>query len=117
MFRIEKRYDEYGEGLYDIYITRGDTGFIEIPLFDNDNEPYTPIEGDSVRFAVKKKYKDEECLVLKPIPIETLILEIKPEDTKELEFGKYVYDIEFTDSLGHVSTFIRGSFIVDKEVH
>lgn len=114
MFKIEKGYDECH---YDITITRGDTGFIQIPLFNNDNESYTPVEGDSLRFAVKKKYKDEECLILKSIPIETLILEIAPQDTKPLDFAKYVYDIEFTDSYGHVSTFIEGAFIVDKEVY
>lgn len=114
MFVVEKGYED---GEYNITITRGDTGFIEIPLFDNDDEPYTPVEGDKLRFAVKKKHKDEECLILKDISIDTCILEIEPSDTKHLEFGTYVYDLEFTDSLDHVSTFIFGKFKVDKEVY
>ena len=113
MFDIEKGTEK---GEYNIMITRGDTGFIYIPLYDDDDEPYTPVEGDKLRFAVKKKYKDEECLILKDIPIQTQVLTIEPSDTKPLAFGKYVHDFEFTDSLGHVSTFVWGIFEVTEEV-
>ncbi len=100
-----------------INLTRGDTGILEISLVDGDGNPYIPIEGDRLRFAMKKKFTDPDCLILKQIPLDTMLLEIKPEDTKSLAFSRYVYDIEFTDSVGHVSTVILGEFNVTKEVH
>lgn len=113
MYKIEKIEDK----IYDITLTRGDTLFLEYPLYDEDDNPYTPEEGDSIRFAMKKKYKDEEPLVVVDIPIDTCLLEIKPEHTKPLNFGDYVYDVELTDKYGHVSTFSKGKFTVDTEVY
>ena len=118
MYYIEEVYDEKFEGkVWNITLTRADTLFIEFPLFDDDDEPYTPVEGDSLRFAMKKKYKDEEPLILIDIPTNTCLLEIRPEHTKPLPFGDYYYDVEFTDSMDHVSTILKGTFTVDKEVH
>lgn len=113
MYKIEKIDDK----VYDITLTRGDTMFLEFPLFEDDDTPYTPVEGDQLRFAAKKKYKDELPLILIDIPMNTCILEIKPSHTKPLNFGDYVYDVEFTDSLGHVQTIVEGTFTVDKEVY
>lgn len=108
---------------YDITLTRGDTAIITVPLYEIDEEghetPYTPIAGEKVRFAMSDKYgaTRSEVLILKEIPIDTLILEIDPEDTKPLKFGKYKYDIEFTDAAGHVSTGLSAIFEVAKEVY
>lgn len=43
-----------------------------------NNAPYIPVEGDSLRFAMKKRYSDpdEEVILMKDIPVETRILEI-----------------------------------------
>ena len=49
--------------------------------------------------------------------MDTLVLEVEPQDTADLNFGKYVYDVEFTDAAGHVSTIILANFILTKEVH
>lgn len=113
MYKIEKIEDK----IYDITLTRGDTLFLEFPLYDEDDNPYDPVEGEKLRFALKKKHKDENPLVLIDIPIDTCLLEIKPEHTKPLNFGNYVYDVEFTDLYGHVSTIIKGVFTVDTEVY
>lgn len=108
---------------YDITLTRGDTAIISVPLVNVDDEghetPYTPHQGESLRFAMSDKYgaTRSEVLILKEIPIDTLILEIDPEDTKPLKFGKYKYDIEFTDAQGHVSTGLSAIFEVGKEVY
>ncbi len=102
---------------YNIFLTRGDSAFLKFSLEDNDGNPYTPVEGDSIRFAMKKRIKDEVPLIIKDIPIDTLICEIVPSDTKELAFGEYKYDVEFTDHLGHVSTIILGSFTITEEVY
>lgn len=75
---------------------------------------YTPVEGDIVRFAMKRPnmlpdgsdYEDTVPIVYKEIPIDTMILELEPGDTKTLSCGKYVYDIEITLADGFVDTFI-----------
>jgi len=99
-----------------ITLTRGDTGFFEISLVDKNNEPYVPQEGDRLRFALGKSW-GKDTLFTKEIPLDTCILELEPQDTKNLEFKKYKYDVEFTDAQGHVSTVILGEFIIDKEVY
>lgn len=105
-------------GGYDITLTRGDSLFLEVSLTKND-EPYIPAPGSRIRFAMKRSYNDPdtEVLIEKVIPLDTLILEIEPEDTKPLPMGKtFVYDIEITDEYQHVDTFIKGNFTIGKEV-
>ena len=108
-----------------ITLTRGDTLRVKVTILDNEEE-YTPIGGDSVRFALKHKtktadggeYLDPEPLILKTIPNDTLILELEPSDTKELAFGAYDYDIELTYEDGTVDTFItKANFKLTEEVH
>lgn len=76
-----------------------------------------PEVGDEVRFALKHRtmtkdgdeYTDVEPLIYKVIPSDTMILQLNPEDTKSLSFGKYVYDIQITFSDGVVYTFITNA--------
>ena len=58
---------------------------------------------------MKADVDDTECLILRDIPIDTMMLVLNPEDTKELEFGSYVYDIQLTKANGDVDTFITAS--------
>lgn len=99
-----------------IELTRGDTGLFTITLTDQTGNTYTPQTGDTIRFAMSQSY-GKEVLINKPIPINTLTLELEPSDTKSLNFGKYVYDIELTDYQGRVSTVIMGTLTLTKEVH
>ena len=92
-----------------IYLTRGDTFKARLTINNPDGSIYTPVEGDKIRFALKENVEDEECLVLRDIPIDTMLLIIYPEDTKPLEFGSYVYDIQLTKANGDVDTFITAS--------
>lgn len=99
-----------------IYLTRGDTCKITI-VITQDGEPYTPSEGDRIRFALNKRYAETEPLILRDIPTDTLLLHLVPEDTKGLEFGKYRYDISLTKENGDVDTFIGPAwFYVTEEV-
>ena len=94
-------------------MTRGDTLAVQVGIMQG-SEPYTPQEGDSVRFALKSpkmngkrtEYSDPEPLLQKNIPTDTLLLTLDPEDTKPLGFGSYVYDIQLTYADGSVDTFI-----------
>lgn len=100
-----------------ITLTRGDSFYTQVGMKNEDGTEYTPQEGDSVRFALKRFYDDAEPLIEKAIPIDTLILHLEPSDTKDLSFGEYVYDIELTKANGDVDTFIyKASFTIDNEV-
>ena len=93
-----------------IYLTRGDT-FIGVVALTQDDEPYVPAEGDAVHFYMRPaglnskgtEYKYPLCLT-KEIPTDTMVLRIESADTKDLSFGKYVYDIEITFDSGDVYT-------------
>lgn len=89
-------------------MTRGDTLRVQIGIEDVDTgEEYVPVQGDSVRFAMKETYEDETPLVIKDIPIDTMELTLEPEDTKSLPMGqRYVYDLQITFANGDVYTFV-----------
>lgn len=99
-----------------IILTRGDTLLLKVDIL-KDGEAYTPEDGDVVRFALKHKsmtsdkgnYTDNEPIFTKTIPNDTLVLQINPNDTKELSFADYVYDIQITFADGTVDTFITAS--------
>lgn len=100
-----------------IRLTRGDTLKAYINIVDQNGDPYIPQEGDSIRFAMKKHYHDQMVLCEKEIPTDTLLLKLDPEDTKKLEFGDYVYDIQLTNKDGEVYTFItKGEIKITEEV-
>jgi len=100
-----------------IQMTRGDTCKVSVGMTTQSGEEYKPVEGDVVRFAMKKKYSDAEELISKVIPNDTLLLHLEPQDTKELDFGKYVYDIQITYANGDVDTFIdRATLELTEEV-
>lgn len=101
-----------------IKLTRGDTFVCDIKMTKQDGYPYDPEEGDVIRFAMKSSVKDEEPLILKEIPIGTMQLMLNPEDTKELPFGVYCYDVELIKANGMVDTFITKSiFMLTEEVY
>lgn len=55
--------------------------------------------------------------MVKDIPIDTMKLVLDPADTKNLSFGKYVYDVQLTKSTGEVDTFItKGMLKLTEEV-
>lgn len=43
---------------YNIIMTRGDTARINLSIEDADGNPYTPSEGDVIKFSVKKSWQD-----------------------------------------------------------
>lgn len=109
-----------------ITLTRGDTFTTIITIKYKDGTVYTPQEGDEISFALKnskmtagnKSFVDREPLISKIIPINTMVLELVPNDTKNLEFGKYKYDIQIIFGNGQVSTFISNAdLILTPEVH
>lgn len=102
-----------------ISMTRGDTLKVIVGIKNPDGSDYTPIEGDSIRFAVKEYFSQSSPVIVKVIPIDTMLLWLEPDDTKNLKMPKkYVYDIELTHANGDVDTFIsRAELNITEEVH
>ena len=102
-----------------IYVTKGDTVDLSINITNKDGEPYEPNPDDSIRFALKKKYTDENTLIFKEISVNDLRLRIESQETKELSVrdSPYVYDIQLTMPDGTVDTFIdREKMYITEEV-
>ena len=68
---------------------------------------------------MSKKYGSTQgdLLVEKNIPIDTMTLELEPNDTKHLNFGSYLYDIQLTDEAGRVSTVVMANVKITQEVY
>ena len=100
-----------------ITLVRGDYFACSISMIKGD-EPFVPADG-TLRFAVKRKYSDtdDKVLIVKQVPLDTMLLELESADTKDLRFGEYVYDIEYTDVNGRPDTFIRAKFLLAEEVY
>lgn len=80
-----------------ITLTRGDTFEALVSATKRDGTQYIPVAGDTIRFAMKENYDDPRPLLVKDIPIDTMMLTLEPQDTADLNFGKYVYDIQLTN--------------------
>lgn len=100
-----------------ITMTRGDTCRIKLSLTDSEGNEFVPDDGDVIRFAAKQRYTDSEPIIFITVPNDTLVLEIKPEDTKNLNFGTYVYDMQITFADGTIDTFItKATLKIEEEV-
>lgn len=104
-----------------ITMTRGDTFHGKLTL-KKDNVAYTPLEGDVVRFALANKYKSENgyrLILTKTITFDGSLgtWTINANETAELKYGSYVYDIQMTYADGTVETFAdQKKFVLTKEV-
>lgn len=100
-----------------IKLTRGDTARLAVPIINlANNGEYTMESGDILYFTVKKTAKDSDFLFQKSVTGSNSI-HIRPEDTADLSFGKYKYDVQLTTATGDVYTVIEPStFEVMEEI-
>jgi len=100
-----------------IRMTRGDTLRAIINAETPSGSLYIPEAGDTVRFAMKKDWDSDTVILTKSVPIDTMMLVLEPEDTEDLDYGRYVFDVQLTYDNGDVDTFIpRGVLIITQEV-
>ena len=104
----------------DLAMIRGDSESITLSIQDGEAViPFVP--GDTVYFTVKRSSLVDE-IALQKIVTEfnedgNCIIEIAPNDTKDLEFRSYVYDIQLNRLDGTVTTIIPCSkFVIAEEV-
>ncbi len=111
-----------------ITLTRGDTLTLtvellqEVPPVPPDEEPtwqpYVPVTGDVIRFALSKGYKGQSAYELKlskEIPHDTLTFACTSQETT-LDYDTYNYDVEITHADGTVDTFISAKLTITGEV-
>lgn len=94
-----------------IELTRGDTGYLEVVLRDEEENIYSLKDGEKLSLKVKSSIYENEPVIEKEIT-ESNIFYLRPEDTKSLDFGEYVYDIEVVTAEGDVFTVINTALFV-----
>ena len=98
-----------------IELTRGDTARIQVDIIDND-EPYEIKVSDTILMTIKKKACQEKVYLQKKANING-VFTIYPEDTKNMFFGEYEYDIQLEMNPLEVYTIIPVSkFTILKEI-
>lgn len=95
----------------EIKLTRGDSAYLQIPIenkmADGSTVAYELEAGDKLTMTMAKSYEEEPCFQKTIEGINTF--HILPADTKQCEFGKYMYDIQLTTANGDVFTVIEPS--------
>ena len=107
----------------DFEFPRGDTKLFKFKLKDNNGENLSLSVGDKLFFTVKKNAKSSNVLFQKKLDNGITYGEdgyyhitITSDDTAELQYGTYVYDIEIKTQEGIVKTLVLGQITLTEEV-
>lgn len=101
-------------------IIRGDTIPLKFQRKDSDGNTIT-INADKAYFTVKNNTAQSNFLIQKTLDDMTIDEDnvyhfvIEPEDTNNLPYGTYVYDLEIIQG-EIVTTISKGEFIIESEV-
>lgn len=102
-----------------IYLTRGDTAELDFKVRDLEGEIYD-CHGDKAFFRIKEDVSDREVLVekeLEPNDEGGLTLVLEEEDTIDLEFSRYKYEVELvTNTDRHYTLVERGLIKIGPEL-
>lgn len=102
-----------------IYLTRGDTAELDLKVRDLEGEVYD-CHGDIAYFRVKEDIYDTEVLLekeLEPNDEGGLTLIFEEEDTIDLDFSRYKYEVELvTDTDRHYTIIEKGLLILGPEL-
>lgn len=102
----------------DIYLTRGDSAMLELIITDEEGHKWEPTSTDKVIFCLKRSAENPEPLLTIQAAESQTDIFIYPNDTKDLSFGVYIYDIHVQTTSGNIFTVIADSkFEIGKEAH
>ena len=87
-----------------IFLTRGDSASLVLDIKDDDGNEYTPSKQDTVTFTVKKSPYNKKVVIQHTFSNNEIL--ISSEDTANLEYGDYLYDVELKGLGGNVCTII-----------
>lgn len=100
-----------------IHLTRGDTARISVQITNDQNgNEYEVSSDDALTLTVRVNARSSDILLQKVVT-GTSDFYIAPEDTQNLSFREYVYDIQLTTAAGDVYTIITPrTFEITEEV-
>lgn len=100
-----------------IRLTRGDTAMLTVVITnETTGKEYVVAKDDTLTMTIKRDTSETEPLIQKNL-VGLNTFHIQPNDTSNLEFGEYEYDVQLTTASGEVYTVIEPSpFVVLKEV-
>lgn len=102
-----------------ITMTRGDTESIEVSVREDDVQRPL-VAGDVVHMTVKQRATDTDIAfqkVIRQFVDGVALIDIEHEDTKNLRFGNYVYDIQITFADNTIKTVVGpAAFVLALEV-
>lgn len=94
-----------------IVMTRGDSETLTVKMFDPDGAlPFA--EGDKLTLTFKTSVHTDDIALQKTVTEfvdGNAIFAFAPEDTRGLDFRSYIYDIQFTEASGTVTTIVTAS--------
>ena len=97
-----------------IFLTRGDSATIEITIYQPDGvKPYVPATNDKIIFTVKNNVNNHEIALIKEFDSNLSISLIK-NDTINLNFGKYYFDVRLENSTEYDTILTEGTFYVER---
>ena len=98
-----------------IFLTRGDSASLKIKVKDIEGKDFIFTKDFKLIFSVKKNITDKFLTIQKEVFNSTNI-EIIPEDTKNLSFGDYYFDIELQIEDKVFTIITPHKFIICEEV-
>lgn len=81
-----------------IKIVRGDYLPIDITISNTDGSVYNMFDYEYLIFTVREDGYSDKILIQKTLPEKTTGIELFAEDTEDLEYGTYRYDVELVFS-------------------
>lgn len=105
----------------DLEFTRGDTQFLRFQLKDGEGNLMELTESDNLYFTVKQNQNSSNVLIQKKYPESIqyeegyFIFTLSSEDTSNLAYGTYQYDIELKSG-DYVKTLGFGTITLTDEI-
>lgn len=102
-----------------IEIVRGTTKNLRIKVVDTDGWPYALANGEKIVFGIKQNLDDTETIFAKTTTAGTdgvYAVNIVPNDTEDLDPGKYFYDVGLLSGANYYSVIEPSPFIIRANV-
>lgn len=91
-----------------ITLTQGDAFYADINITEN-GQPYTPAQGETVEFSLKRFYEEDPILTK---DVTSLSLYLSTAETEALYPREYKYAVDLIRASGDHATFLQGTLTV-----
>ena len=102
-----------------ITVTRGRSETIRVVVPDANGNAYVMSEGETLLFGVKKADASGDLLILKTTTEcadGVATFQLTPEDTIDLEYGRYAYDVSLKSGVDLFDVVKTAPFVVESNV-